>query len=369
MTAAEIARLRLRRQHLTGPPLPTPEAVVHWLGAVQSQELGPAKWSLARRARGQVTEADVDRALAEGRILRTHLLRPTWHFVLPADIRWMIQLTGPRVSVMTGSYERKLGLTAPVVARSQRLLAGALAGGRHLTRDEIFALFARDRVLSDRTRLGLVMIRAELDMVVCSGAPRAGKQTYALFDERVPPAPALSREQALAELTARYFSSHGPATLRDFLWWGSLTAAEGRRALELCQGRLQRLELEGRTYWMADPPARAPRPSPAATVHLLQGFDEVLVAYTESKPIAAATGFPAIPAGQRMFLHAIARDGRLAGAWRRLPGTGPVTVEARLRRRLDPAAREALQEELARYGRFLRKPVRLQLVPAKRLSL
>jgi hypothetical protein len=245
------------------------------------------------------------------------------------------------------------------------VIAAALAGGRHLNRDQIFALFARDRVLSDRTRLGHVMARAELDMVICSGAPRAGKQTYALFDERVPPAPARSREDALAELTTRFFSSHGPATLKDFLWWASLTAADGRRGLELCQGRLQQLELEGRSYWLADPPARAARPAPGPVVHLLQGFDEVLVAYTESKPIAAATGFPTITAGQRMFLHAIARDGQVVGAWRRLPGAGPVTIEAHLRARLDAPAREALQEELTRYGRFLQQPVRLQLVATR----
>jgi hypothetical protein len=363
MKDEEIARLRLRRQHLIGPPLATPESVVGWLGAVQSQELAVAKWSLARRARGRVTEADVDRLYAEGRILRTHLLRPTWHFVLPADIRWIIQLTAPRIRARMATYDRQLGLTSALVARSQRMLRKALAGGQHLTRQEIADRFARDRLVVDGPRLGQLMMAAELDMVVCSGAPSGKRQTYALFDERVPAAPALDREQALAELTTRYFTSHGPATLKDFLWWSTFTAAEGRRGLELAGKRLRRLVVGERSYWLGEGARSVP--SATAGVHLLQGYDEYLVAYTESKFILAPTGIPLAATGERLFLHALVRDGRLVGGWRRLPGMDAVTVQIRLRHPLDTAGRRELEEEVERYRRFLQRPLRLQLVRAR----
>ena len=315
--------------------------------------------------------------LAEGRILRTHLLRPTWHFVRPADLRWIVQLTAPRVHQLNAYYYRQLGIDdAALVRRTQHLLRKALAGGQALTRKEIGARFAAGGVTADGVKLGYLLMRAELDLVVCSGAVRGKQQTYALVEERVPPAPALPHDEALAELTGRYFTSHGPATLKDFLWWSSLTAAEARRGLEMLGSRVQRLEAGGRTYWLCDAPARRARPAPPP-VHLLQGYDEYIVAYTESKRVLAVDGgLPGIPMSPVMYLHAVVRDGQVIGHWRRVAessGRGDPTIEAgieagieaRLRKPLDRDARRALQEEVERYGRFLRRNVRLTV--AKRL--
>jgi len=241
----QIAPLRLRRQHLTGTPLPTPEAVVRWLGAVQAQEFGVAKWSIAQRSRGLVTSAALDLALAEGRILRTHALRSTWHFVLPADLRWLLMLIGPRIRARMASYYSRNGLTDAVFARSQAVLREALAGGQQLLRKEVAAALVRGRVATDGLKLRFLLLQAELDLVLCSGALRGKHQTFALVDDRVPPAPPLPEDEALAELTRRYFSSHGPATLKDFIWWSSLTAARARRGLELLKDHeLSRLEAE-----------------------------------------------------------------------------------------------------------------------------
>src|SRR6187402_1029537 len=215
MKDEQIARLRLRRQHLTGSPLPTPEAVVGWLGAVQAQEFGVAKWSIAQRSRGRVTSADLDRALAEGRILRTHMMRSTWHFVLPADLRWLQILIAPCVHARAASYYRRNGLTAAVFARSHAVLRDALAGGRQLVRNEIATALTRGRVAIDGLKLRLLLLQAELALVVCSGALRGKRQTFALVDDLVPPAPSIPEDEALAKLARRYFSSHGPATLKD----------------------------------------------------------------------------------------------------------------------------------------------------------
>jgi len=358
MKDVDIARLRLRRQHLTGPPLPTPEAVVGWFGAVQAQEFGVAKWSIAQRSRGRVTSADLDRALAEGRILRTHVLRSTWHFVLPADLRWLLRLIGPRVSARMASYYWQNGLTDAVFARSQALLREALAGGRQLVRKEVAAAFARGRVATDGLKLRFLLLQAELDGVVCSGALRGKHQTFALVDDLVPPAPMTPEDEALEELARRYFSSHGPATLKDFIWWSSLTAAQARHGLELLKAKgLRPLEAAGRTHWILEAPAlRATRETP---VHLLQAFDEYIIGYTESRKVLAVAGRPDAPSGAPTHSNALIRDGQMIGFWRTVPDPEQALVDVHLARPLDPTSRSALENELDRSGRFLQLPVRL----------
>lgn len=362
MKDEEIARLRLRRQHLTGSPLPTPEAVVGWLGAVQAQEFGVAKWSIAQRSRGRVTSADLDRALAEGRILRTHMMRSTWHFVLPADLRWLQMLIAPRVHARAASYYWRNGLTAAVFARSHAVLRDALAGGRQLVRTEIATALTRGRVAIDGLKLRLLLLQAELDLVVCSGALRGKRQTFALVDDLVPPAPSIPEDEALAKLARRYFSSHGPATLKDFLWWSSLTAAQARRALELLKGKgLRRLEAGSRTHWMSAAPAR--RAAAGTPVHLLQAFDEYVIGYTESRKVLAVAGPPDAPRGAPLHSNVVTRDGQVIGFWRTVPDPEQALVDVHLARPIDAATRSALEDELERYGHFLQRPVRLLAKP------
>src|SRR5262249_24278612 len=188
------------------------------VGAVQSQDYYGACWALGLRLQGESTAQTIDAAFDAGRILRTHVMRPTWHFVAPADIRWLQALTGPRMIKAWSQFNARLGIDEKVIARSQAVMVKSLEGGRALTRDEL------DRALQDaaihQSGLGMahLMARAERDCLVCSG-PRRGKQfTYMLVDERVPPAPPLDPEAALAELVRRYFTSHGPAQVQDFVW-------------------------------------------------------------------------------------------------------------------------------------------------------
>ncbi|HYU15343.1 MAG TPA: crosslink repair DNA glycosylase YcaQ family protein, partial [Candidatus Acidoferrum sp.] len=177
----DIVRRRLENEHLVGAPLARPEDVVRWLGAVQAQDYAGAKWGVAQRA-AACGDADVEEAFQSGRILRTHVLRPTWHFVMPADVRWMLQLTAPRIKAAMGHYDRKLDLTPAVYARSNAAIAVALQGGVHLTRQELARVLDAAGIAARGQRLGHLMVRAELDAVVCSG-PRRGKQfTYALLD-------------------------------------------------------------------------------------------------------------------------------------------------------------------------------------------
>jgi hypothetical protein len=224
MTPSDIARRRLLNERLVGPALTTPADVVSWLGAVQSQDYAGAKWAVAQRARG-CSDRDVELACDRGDIVRTHVMRPTWHFVAPADARWMLELTAPRVHAANAYYYRKLELSPRTFERSNAALALALEGGKHLTRVELARALAGAGIRAEGVRLAYLLMRAELDALICNGSRRGKQFTYALFDERVPRAAPLARDEALAELTRRYFTSHGPATVQDFAWWSGLTVA------------------------------------------------------------------------------------------------------------------------------------------------
>jgi winged helix DNA-binding protein len=323
MEAVDIARLRMYGQHLWGSPLTTPEDVVRWLVAVQAQEFQVAKWSVAQRAR-DVTDAEVYRAFADGAILRTHVLRPTWHLVLPEDIRWLLDLTAPRVNALNAHYYRKLELDEELLGRTDAVLAAALEGGRNATRTELAAELDRAGIHATGMRLGYIVMRAELDGIVCSGPMRGKQHTYASLGERAPRARILGRDEALEELTLRGVEILGP--------------------------RLEHEVVDGRTYRFASvPPDAGPMPG---RIDLVPGYDEVIMSYGESKDVLAPTPTDAA------FRHAILLGGRLIGHWRLVRGTDPVFVETSLRR-LDPDEERALDAAVERIGRFLGTPVAL----------
>ena len=303
--------VRLRNQRLAGAKAASAAEVVGWFGAVQAQDYGGAKWALALRTKN-ARESDVETAFASGAIIRTHVLRPTWHFVLPADLRWMLALTAPRVRQAMAFHDSYYGIDDRTVSRAQAALAKALAGSRHRTRSELAEI-----VGATGQKLAGILIRAELDALVCSG-PRRGKQfTYALVSDRCPPAPRLDRDEALGRLAERYFRSHGPALAQDFAWWSGLTVADARHAIGVAG-----LESRG-GYWSGSWSAAASR-GPIA--HLLPSFDEFLVAYRvrETRELS-----------QRVLLN-----GRIVGSWTRLSA------------RLNRAEKQALAAAIARRSRY-----------------
>ena len=350
---AAIADYRLRRQRLTAAGLGQPEDVVAWFGAVQAQEYEPAKWALALRMRDGVVAADIERAVDDGRILRTHVMRPTWHFVTASDIGWLLQLTAPGVQRRMAPYNRQLELDPGTLTRALRVIERALRDRRFLTRAELGEQLQRAALPGASVRLAHVAMHAELERVVCSG-PRRGKQfTYALLGERTPRALALSRDEALATLATRFFTSHGPATSRDFAWWSGLAAADAKRSLDIIKAR--RLEADGRTYWMTGAPPRAK--AQASLVHLLPIYDEYLVAYRDR--VAVPHGPPAIAPGPRFvtFENSVVIAGQVAGTWRRVPGARGVHVTVTAHRKLTARERRAISAALERYQTFTGTPV------------
>jgi hypothetical protein len=359
--ALDVARERLRNQRLVGPPFATPEAVVGWLGAVQAQDYAGAKWAVAQRTRA-CTDADLEAACDAGRILRTHVLRPTWHLVLPADIRWMLALSAPRIRAAMAFYDRRLGLTDAVCARSAAALTKALRGGNHLTRTELARVLAGAGIPAAGQRLGHLMARAEIDAVICSGARRGKQATYALLDERAPAAAPRPRprDDALAELARRYFASHGPATPQDFAWWSGLTVADARRAIELGGTRLRVVTVGGTRYWLG--PAKAARSADGRTaVHLLPNYDELIVAYGDRSASIDPARLKKIGVWSMVIANnVVAVDGRVVGGWRRTLAKDRALVEPKLSVLLSAAERAGLRAAAQRYGEFLGIPVTLR---------
>jgi hypothetical protein len=313
------------------------------LGAVQAQEYGPAKWALGLRSRRGTTESSVERALDQGRILRTHLLRPTWHFVSSVDIRWMLELTAPQVHRRMSPYDLQLGLDPGVMTRAAAVIERALGDSGSLTRRELGAHLERAGLPSRTQQLAHIMMYAELEGLICSG-PRRGKQfTYALLADRAPAARRLPRDEALAELARRYFLSHGPATVRDFVWWSGLSTADARGGLEMVGAKPQ--VVDGITYWRVGPEPKLAR-RPGRNVHLLPVYDEYLVAYRD----LTAVPRPAYLLGG--FLHSLVITGQVVGTWRTILGKDGVTVSVSPHRKLAAAERLGVAKAMARFGSF-----------------
>ena len=343
-----MVRRRLAASGLSGPLHPSPEQVVDRLLAVQSQDVQPSSWSVAQRTEGG-TDAAVTRARDDGRLLRTHVLRTTWHDVRPADLRWLLALTAPRVHQQAAPARRQLGLDDEVLATARRAVERAVTGGA-LTRPQVAQVLADAGLALDARALGYVLMLLELDGVVCSGVRERHLHTYALLDERVPPAGA--PDDPTAELVRRFLHGHGPATVKDLAWWSSLRVSDLRRALAALGDEVRRDEVDGLELWS---PADAPAPPPAPALQLVQAYDEHLVAYTESKHLTD----PGRVVGrrERPYMGVVLVEGVVAGSWGRTASAAGVTVRVTP---LDaPLDEDGLRAAADAYGAFLGLPATL----------
>jgi hypothetical protein len=279
--------------------------------------------------------------------------------VAPPDIRWVLAIGGPRVRQTNSHWHRRNGLTPRAVARGVDVIARALEGHRHLTRQELAAELRRSRIRVEGQALAGVVMEAELEGVICSGPRRGAQFTYALLDERVPPAPARSLDESLQELTRRYFTSHGPATVRDFVWWSGLTVAQAKAGLSLAGETLTSREIDGKTYWLN--PALAPRRFRSPLVHLLPIYDEFLIAFKDREwctpVLTSSAGVPALT--PNTFVHQLVIDGRVEGFWTITARKEEVSVSVAPFGRLAPAHHAAVAAAAQRYGRVLQRPVTL----------
>ena len=350
MTASDIRELRLLNQDLASPLFTHPADIVYYLGAIQAQDYTGAKWAIAQRLKG-ASDKTIENAFTKGHIIRTHVMRPTWHFVHPLDIRWMLELTAPRVMAIAGTQHRQFQLDNGVFSKCEKALISAMEGGKQLMRNEIAETLQHAGVETNELRFIHIMMQMELIGLVCSGG-RQGKQfTYALLNERVPPVKSLDKREALTMLAERYFTAHGPATLQDYVWWSGLTVADAKVGLEMIKHKLSSATSDSNTYWLAEQPNIRKAKSPIA--FLLPNYDEYIVSYKDrSATIAASDINKADPRGT-IFNHTIIANGKIIGTWKRNIGKTRVDIELTPFSPLSKINHAAITSAAKRYARFL----------------
>jgi hypothetical protein len=361
MTNSLIAHHRLSNHLIGGAAFDKAGDVVRWMGLVQAQDYLGALWAVGLRMPG-ATEAGVEQAIADREIVRTWPARGTLHFVSAADVRWMLDLLAPRVIARTQARYRQLGLDDAVFAHSRRVVIETLRGGQRLSRTAMYRVLESAQISPEGQRGIHILSRLAQEGLICLG-PRDGKQpTFTLLEEWIPAATTRPRDEALAELARRYFTSHGPATLRDFVWWSGLTASDARFGLELARPHLVPEVIDEQTYWLLA--SLPPGAQVSQTVHLLPAFDEYLVGYRDRRAVLNPVYGKQTNAGGGMLSPTILVNGQVTGTWSRSLKRGSVALTPNWFAEPNGAEEQALAAAASRYGAFLGlSSVQLQTSP------
>jgi hypothetical protein len=311
-----ISNIRLKSHLLTDTQQLTPRALVARMGAMQAQDYTMAKWGVGIRLSGY-TDRSVEEAFNRGEMLRTHVMRPTWHFVAPENIRWMLPLSAERIKASAGVRDKALEITESVYTEANDVIQKALATDGFLTRDRVGEALERAGIRVDSSRMVHFMLRAETEGLVCSGPLQGKVQTYALMDDRAPLLPPLHREEALAKLARIYFIGHGAATLQDYMWWSGLSQKEAKLGLEAVKPELCEEVIDGQTYWIANELANVAQMG--YSIHLLPAFDEYIIGYRERGAVLSPENQRKAISSNGIFRPTVVVDGQVAGLWRKNP--------------------------------------------------
>jgi len=350
----DIAQRRLISQHIGGTELKTPAAVVSHMGAMQAQDFNMVKWAIGTRLPG-VSEVQIEKSFNSGEMIRTHLMRPTWHLIVPEDISWLLELTAPRIKSAARSRHKQLEIDNKLVAKSNTLIEKALEGNKHMTRNELMDVLENGGIKARNQRSTHLMFCAELDGVVCSGEIRNKEQTYALLRERVPVVKKIERDEALARLARKYFTSHCPASIQDFVWWSGLSIGDGRRAIEMIKADFISEKAGEITYWLPDTAASVPRY--ADTVHLLPAFDEYIIAYRNRSASLVIEHHKKAVSDNGIFWPVVVINGLVKGVWKRTIKKDTAVIELSLFNPVSKKEMRGIEKAGERYGEFLGKKI------------
>lgn len=320
-----LTNIRIAGHQLVRPEFDTPRDLVSWMGAIQAQDYGMAKWAVGLRLKS-ATLRTVNEALERGEIVRTHVMRPTWHLVVGEDIRWMLKLSGQRIKMAMGSWVKGSGLeiSESLYVKCNKLMERVLEGNKSLTKQEIGEAFMQNGITMDSSCITYFMGRAEVEGLVCSGADRGGKPTYALLEEHVAPARELYREEALVRLATRYFRSHSPASLNDFTWWSGLSVTEAKQAMGLIDAELIRESFGGFELFVHQ--SCCQRAKADEVLHLLPPYDEYLISYKERTTVLDLHHHSKAFNNWGIFYPVILHNGRIVGNWNKSVKKGMVTT-------------------------------------------
>ncbi|MDR0419059.1 MAG: winged helix DNA-binding domain-containing protein [Prevotellaceae bacterium] len=345
-----IAKIRTQSQQLINPQFNNPKDLVTWMGAVQAQDYAMSKWAVGIRLSSS-TLGDVDKALLKGEILRTHVMRPTWHMVAAEDIRWMLKLCEKRQKAAIESWGRNFGLTKTFYAKGRRLLEKMLKGESNLTKQEVEEGLNVRGMQVDKPQTSCILMLAEVEGIICSGIDKGRKHTYALLDERAPVTKNLHKEEALAELALRFFRSHSPASIQDFIWWSSLSATEVKQAIGLIQQDLIFEKFGEQDYILHKSWAQITEPD--SILHFLPSYDEYLISYKNRTAVLDLKDHPKAFNNYGIFQPVIMFNGDIVGNWKKTVKKGLVAIETSFFKHKGKVLKKQIKEAEERYRSFL----------------
>lgn len=356
MQLKDIATKRLYSQQIIQSKHNSPAELVRWMGAVQAQDFSMVQWALGLRMANASLKSITD-AMDKGEIIRTHAMRPTWHLVAAEDIYWMLELTAPQIKSSLKSRHKFLGLTEKMVAKSHTIITNSIALKGQATRQELAEALINGGFERSDNRHAHLLILTELDGLICSGKTKGKNQTYALLEERVPKKKLLSHEESLAELAQRYFKSHSPATLKDFVWWSGLYVKDAKRAIEIISKDLNDEIVGEQTYYIHHSIAEVATLD--EEIHLLPAFDEFIISYRDRSASITSEQYRKAISNNGIFWPIIIINGEVQGTWKRTIKKNKVHIEVSLFTPQTKGIEETIKNLAQDFGTFIDKQVEL----------
>jgi len=351
MNLNEIVQQRIINQQLAGTKFKSAKEIVSWMGAVQAQDYAMSKWAVGVRLPNS-TDETIEKAINDGEIIRIHVMRPTWHLVSSDDVKWMIALTAPHLRKSMKGRHKALGLTDQIFKKSNSIIEKSLAKNGYMTRAELVAELNKNKIKPDNLQTIHIMFNAELNATVCNGPMRGKQFTYALLDERIPKTESFTRDEALARLSIKYFTSHGPASLQDFAWWSCLPSADAKRGLEMVKSKLMNTKIGDQTFWYDDSTRNERAIQP---VYFLPAYDEFMISYKDRSASLAPKFFSNAITRNGIFKPIIVADGQVVGTWSREIKKEKVVFQAKFFRSLQKLNKTEMNTGFAPYKKFLGK--------------
>jgi hypothetical protein len=348
---SEIARYRLRNQQIAQSGFKTAKQLVAWMGAIQAQDVSMAKWAIGIRL-PESTEKIIDSAIDTGEVIRTHLLRPTWHFVSCNDIYWMLELSANQIKASMKSRDKELELSEVVYKKSYSVLEKSFSTIKNLSREDLVTELSRAKIPTNENRASHILMRAELDGLICSGSIKNSKQTYALLQEKVPVMKRLKHEESLAQLAQNYFKSHGPATIQDFTWWSGLPASQARFALESVKAFFYHEKIGDKQYWFPD--LKYDQMPDRSKVYLMPAYDEFIISYKDRSSSLIVEDHKKAVSTNGIFRPIIVIDGKVEGIWKRTIQKDKIVLETRFFRKPGKKIKSRVDKAILSYGKFLK---------------
>lgn len=355
MKYQNISELRLHNQSVGVKKYSGVKELAAAMGAVQAQDPNMVKWALGIRLPGSSIN-NVDNALSSGEIIRTHLLRPTWHIVASEDASWMIRLSSPRIRRSTSSRHRELGLTPELLKKSRNIIEKALLKAGHLTREELVKILENARINTKENRASHIFMDAELECLICSGPPEGKKHTYALFEERITHNKKLNKDEAIAELAYRYFYTRGPAAVGDFAWWSGLNLTEAKRAVASLDDSFVEEKVGESTYILHKSSLSV---KPEKGVFLLPAYDELIICYKDREPTVRAKLHKQAVSSNGLFRPVVIVDGKAEGIWKHVRGKDKIIIEIKMFETSGKKWKKLIESASREYGKFLNSDVEI----------